>query len=327
MVKEGDSIAKGQTMVELETGKAVAPIPSPAAGQITKILVQEGAKISVGASILSLAGDSPPTAAPPKKASVPQRDTRPKPTPENEEVEEVAEENETESDNSVPPPAAPSLRRLAQDLGINLRKIRGSENGGRIILADLKTYIQRLQKLAAEKLAASSGVSEKPKPTAPTIDFSKFGPIAKRPMTPLRKVIAQRMTENWNAIPHVTQFDEIDITTVVDLRKKYAEAYDKKGARLTLTSFALKAVVAALKKNPLFNTSLDEMAEEIIYKEYFHIGLAVDTESGLMVPVIRDVDKKDLATLAKELNRLAEKARERKISLEEMQGGTFTISN
>ncbi|MGI8966798.1 MAG: 2-oxo acid dehydrogenase subunit E2 [Limisphaerales bacterium] len=324
LVKEGDSIVKGQTMIELETGKAVAPIPSPSAGQITKILVQEGAKISVGASILSLGENS--TAAPPKKAAVPQHDSRQKSPPQNEEVEEAAEETETESDSPVPP-AAPSLRRLAQDLGINLRKIRGSENGGRIILADLKTYIQRLQKLAAAKIAASSAVSEKSKPTAPTIDFSKFGPIAKRPMTPLRKVIAQRMTENWNAIPHVTQFDEIDITALMDLRKKYAEAYDKKGARLTITSFALKAVVAALKKNPLFNTSLDEVTEEIIYKEYFHIGLAVDTECGLMVPVIRDVDKKDLATLAKELNQLAEKARERKISLEEMEGGTFTISN
>lgn len=146
-------------------------------------------------------------------------------------------------------------------------------------------------------------------------------------MTPLRKVIAQRMSESWNAVPRVTQFDEADITALNDLRNKHADAYEKKGARLTLTSFVLKIVAETLKKHPVLNTSLDLAAGEVIYKEYLHIGIAVDTEQGLIVPVLRDADKKDLLTLSKELNEIAVKTRDRKISLEELQGGTFTISN
>jgi pyruvate dehydrogenase E2 component (dihydrolipoamide acetyltransferase) len=146
-------------------------------------------------------------------------------------------------------------------------------------------------------------------------------------MTQLRKVIAQRMSDNWNAIPHVTQFEEADITLVDALRKKHAADYEKKGARLTLTALALKIVAEALKKHPVFNASLDEVAGDVIYKEYYHIGLAVDTEQGLIVPVLRDVDKKDIVTLSKEMNEMAAKTRDRKVSMEELQGGTFTISN
>ncbi len=146
-------------------------------------------------------------------------------------------------------------------------------------------------------------------------------------MSQLRKVISRRMVENWNAIPHVTQFDEADITSLLELRKKYVAAYEQKGARLTLTTFVLKAVVATLKKHPIFNSSLDEVSEEIVYKEYYHIGIAVDTEAGLIVPVIRDVDKKSMVELSKELEELAKKARDRKVTADELKGGTFTISN
>ncbi|MGZ8939237.1 MAG: 2-oxo acid dehydrogenase subunit E2, partial [Limisphaerales bacterium] len=156
---------------------------------------------------------------------------------------------------------------------------------------------------------------------------SQWGSISKKPFSPIRQTISRRMVENKSAIPHVTQFDEADITVLTELRKKYAEAYEKKGARLTLTSFALKAVADTLKKFPNFNSSLDEAVNEIVFKEYVHIGLAVDTEQGLLVPVIRDVDKKDLFQLSKDVQELAEKARSRKVSLEEMKGGTFTISN
>src|SRR5258708_3287401 len=165
------------------------------------------------------------------------------------------------------------------------------------------------------------------KPAVEQIDFSKWGKVSKKPLSPLRQVIARRMAENWNTIPHVTQFDEADITGAMELRKKYAAAYEQKGARLTLTSFALKIVVDTLKKYPALNSSLDEAAQEIVNKEYYHIGVAVDTEAGLMVPVIRDVDKKNLLDLSKELEELAKKARERKLSAEEMKGGAFTISN
>jgi pyruvate dehydrogenase E2 component (dihydrolipoamide acetyltransferase) len=193
-------------------------------------------------------------------------------------------------------------------------------------MADVRAYVERLQRLAAPPRAPGpAGAPAKPAPEK--TDFSKWGPIARRPMTPLRKVIAQRMSESWNAVPRVTQFDEADITSLNDLRKKHADAYEKKGARLTLTTFALKIVAETLKKHPVLNTSLDMAAGEVIYKEYVHIGIAVDTEQGLIVPVLRDADKKDMTTLAKELNEIAVKTRDRKISLEELQGGTFTISN
>jgi pyruvate dehydrogenase E2 component (dihydrolipoamide acetyltransferase) len=221
--------------------------------------------------------------------------------------------------------AAPSIRRLASELGIDLAKVRGSGNGGRIVIEDVRNYIQRLIRAAqAPKPAAAAGAA---KPAPEQIDFSKWGEISKKPMSSLRKVIARRMVENWNAIPHVTQFDDADLTRILELRKKHLAAYEKQGARLTVTSFVLKAVIAALKKHPIFNSSLDEVSEEIVYKEYFHIGIAVDTEQGLIVPVLRDVDKKSLVQISKDLEELAKKARDRKVSADELKGGTFTISN
>jgi pyruvate dehydrogenase E2 component (dihydrolipoamide acetyltransferase) len=334
LVKEGDQIQKGQTIIELETGKAVAPVPATAGGTVGKLLVKEGAKISVGAAILSLTGGEAASSgaeaqkkAPAAKAALARKKPADAEAGQEEPADEPAEDGDFEYEGQLPPPASPSLRRLARDLGLDLRKIRGSENGGRIVLGDLKAYIQRLQKLAARSEKGPAQPGRAPKVFTPLPDFSKFGPIAKRPMTQLRKVIAERMSENWNAIPHVTQFDSADITALLELRKKFAAAYEKKGAHLTVTSFALKALVQTLKKHPVFNSSLDEVAEEIIFKEYFHIGIAVDTDQGLIVPVIRDVDKKSLLQLSKELNDLAVKTRDRKIGLDELQGGTFTISN
>jgi pyruvate dehydrogenase E2 component (dihydrolipoamide acetyltransferase) len=170
-------------------------------------------------------------------------------------------------------------------------------------------------------------VATNAKPAAVQIDFSQWGPVTKKSMTPLRKVIARRMAESWNTVARVTQFDDIDFTKLGELRKKFAADYEKKGVKLTLTPFVLKAVAETLKKHPIFNSSLDEAANEIVIKEYVHLGIAVDTDQGLMVPVIRDVDKKSLLELAKELELLATKARDRKISADEMKGGTFTISN
>jgi len=327
LVKEGETIQKGQGIIELETGKAVAPVPASAAGKVTKIIVSVGDKISVGQPILSLdAGAAPakPAASKPAPAAAAPRVSKPAPV-EEETVEEAPEAGEEEVSGPAPA-ASPTIRRMARELGIDLRKIRGSENGGRIVMADVRAYVERLQRLAAQpRSGGPAGAPVKPAPEK--IDFAKWGPIAKRPMTPLRKVIAQRMSESWNTVPRVTQFDEADITALNDLRKKHADAYEKKGARLTLTSFALKIVAEALKKHPVFNTSIDLFANEVVYKEYFHIGIAVDTEQGLIVPVLRDADKKDVLTLSKELNGIAVKTRDRKISMEELQGGTFTISN
>jgi pyruvate dehydrogenase E2 component (dihydrolipoamide acetyltransferase) len=215
---------------------------------------------------------------------------------------------------------------MARELGIDLAKVRGTEAGGRISMGDVRGYIQRLQKAVSQPKAAGA-------PAAPgrlaseSVDFSKWGPITKKPMSQLRQVIARRMWENWNAIPHVTQFGDADFTKLNELRKKYAAAYEQKGVKLTLTPLVLKALVGTLKKHAVFNSSLDEAANEVVIKEYFHIGIAVDTEQGLIVPVLRDVDKKTVFDLSKELEQLAQKARDRKATADELKGGTFTISN
>jgi pyruvate dehydrogenase E2 component (dihydrolipoamide acetyltransferase) len=327
LVKEGDQIAKGQGIIELETGKAVAPVPSSAAGKVTKVIVSVGDKISVGQPILSLEGGAPAAAAPKAAAAKPpSRPSRPAaPQPAQEEAQEEPMPEQEPDANAPAPAASPTLRRIARELGIDLRRIHGSEEGGRIVMDDLRAYIRRLQQLAVQPRTGAAGGPAKP--PAEQIDFAKWGGVTKRPMTPLRKIIAQHMSQSWNAIPHVTQFEEADITALEALRKKHAAAYEKKGARLTLTALAVKIVAEALKKHPVFNTSLDESAGDVIYKEYFHIGLAVDTEQGLIVPVLRDVDKKDILALSKEINELAAKTRDRKVSMEELQGGTFTISN
>jgi pyruvate dehydrogenase E2 component (dihydrolipoamide acetyltransferase) len=210
---------------------------------------------------------------------------------------------------------------LAKDLGIDLTKVRGSESGGRIVLQDIRAYIQRLQQVAFQQR------KEQPKTAGEPVDFAKWGPVSAKPMSPLRQVISRRMAESWTTIPHVTQFDDADITELNELRKKYQGVYEAQGARLTVTSFVLKALAGVLKKHPIFNASIDEAAQSVVFKEYLHIGLAVDTEGGLLVPVIRDVDAKSMVQLSKEVQELAEKGRERKLSMDEMRGGTFTISN
>ena len=325
-VKEGDQIQKGQTILELENEKAVAPIPSPVAGKVGKLRVKEGDKLSVGQVILSVEnGTGVPAAAPKAEPAVAKREPRREAEPE--EVR-FSEDEEAPARSDLPSAASPTVRKVARELGIDLSRIRGSEPGGRIAMADVRAWIQRLQKLASQPRAEKAGADAREVSRPPeSIDFSKWGEITKKPLSPLRKTISERLSESWRTIPHVTQFEEADITASNDLRKKLAPAYEKRGARLTLTSFALKAVVAALKKHPIFNASLDEATQEIVFKEHYHIGVAVDTEHGLIVPVLRDADKKSMLELSRELNDLAEKARARKIALQELQGGTFTISN
>jgi pyruvate dehydrogenase E2 component (dihydrolipoamide acetyltransferase) len=324
-VKEGDRLSKGQAVLELENEKAVATIPSTLEGIISRIYVQAGEKVSVGQKILSVG--APATEAS-LRAPVPVREEKPplqSPAPEPAPVEPPAEAEPGAS--SHPPSAAPSIRKLARDLGIDLTRIRGSQRGGRIVLEDVRAYIQRLQRIAAGPRPAASTGPAAAQPAPQPVDFSKWGPVSKNPFSSLRQVIARRMSENWMTIPHVTQFDEANITALMALRKKHAPAFEQKGARLTLTSFALKAVIAVLKKHPVFNSSLDEASQQLISKEYYHIGLAVDTEAGLIVPVIRDVDKKSLLELSLELQDLAARTRDRRVSSEELKGGTFTISN
>lgn len=337
LVKEGDTVAKGQTILELENEKAVAPIPSTAAGVVTAIRVKEGDRVSVGQVIITVAeaggAASAPAAAAPKPAkpaakAAPAAHAPVEPGPEIEEAGEEAPADDV-VEGGLAPAASPDIRRIARELGIDLRRIRGSESGGRIVMSDVRAYVQRLIKAAAApKPAGGAAVAPAPAPAlVEQIDFSKWGGVSKKPMSVLRKTISRRMVENWNAIPHVTQFDDVDITDLMELRKKFAPEFETAGARLTLTSFALKAVATALKKHPIFNSSIDEVANDIVFKEYYHVGLAVDTEQGLLVPVIRDVDKKSLLQLSKDVQEVAEKARDRKVSLDDMKGGTFTISN
>ena len=319
-VKEGDHVVRDQAILELENEKAVASIPSTAAGVVTKIYVKSGDKISIGQRLISLSGGDQPAAA----ATPAAKRAAPEPEPETLVEEPAAEAGEEIPKPVAAPVASPSVRRLARELGIDLSKVRGSEAGGRIARGDLRAHIARLQKATDKTKVAATAPA---RPVAEQIDFSKWGPVTKKPLTQLRQVIARRMWENWNAIPHVTQFDDADFTRLNELRKKYAAAYEQKGAKLTLTPLVLKALVETLKKHPIFNSSLDEVAQAVVFKEYFHIGIAVDTEQGLIVPVIRDADKKSVLDLAKELEQLAQKARDRKVTLEELKGGTFTVTN
>lgn len=315
-VKEGDSITKDQTLLELENEKAVAPIPSPQAGVVKKIHVKVGDKVTVGQAVLSLAESGAPvsTGAAPAAPSITAREA----------VAAPKAETHHESKIGAPPAASPTVRRMARDLGIDLTRVRGSESGGRIGVQDLRAYIQHLQ-FAPQASASAPAASVKP--SAEKHHFEKWGAVERKPVSSLRQKIGQKMTESWTTTPHITQFDEADITALMAYRKKFAAAYEKKGAKLTVTPLLIRAVVSALKKYPSFNSSLDEEKHEIVLKHYFNIGVAVDTDAGLIVPVLHDADKKDLFSLAKELDQLAEKTRQRKVSLDDLKGGSFTISN
>jgi pyruvate dehydrogenase E2 component (dihydrolipoamide acetyltransferase) len=333
-VKEGDQVKKDQPVIELESEKAVASIPSPAAGTVTKLHVKEGDAIKVGQLIFSLseAGDTAAvstTRNPVIDASVGDEEAEGAPpvTMEAAYVPEPELPVDAAAAETGPPPASPSIRKMARDLGIDLTKVKGSERGGRIVLDDLRHYILRLQQVAAQPKPSTQTIPVTTTPAPEQQDFSRWGSVERKKMSTIRRTISTRMVVSWTTIPHITQFDEADVTGILTLKKKYAAAYEKKGAHLTLTAFALMAVAPLLKKHAIFNASIDELAAEIVYKAYVHVGIAVDTEQGLIVPVIRDVDRKSLFDLAKELNELAERTRQRKVSLDEMQGGSFTISN
>jgi len=330
-VKEGDVVETDQALIELESEKAVLSIPSPASGTVSKIHVHEGGQIRVGAVIVSLdiagngsrtsdtSGQESASAEPAEESkAVPARPTiGPISKPES------PPQPPRELPEGVAPGASPSIRRMARDLGIDLRSVPGTARGGRIVLGDLRDYISRLQAGAASERAGGDPSGSRPQ----AVDFSRWGPIEARRATSLRKTIARRMVDSWTSIPHVFQFGDADITDLMALRKKHVPAYKEKGARLTLTPIVMKAVAGVLKRHPLINSSWLEGSDEIVIKEYFHFGLAIDTDAGLIVPVIRDVDRKSVFDLAREIEQLGERTRQRKVPREEMEGGTFTISN
>ncbi len=321
LVKPGDTIQKDQLLLELETDKATAPIPSPTAGTIEKILIKEGDVVSTGMPIFQLTGGAPaantPSPAPQVQASAPLPQTVTAPP--------VA----MTTPSGAEPPTSPSVRKLALELGLDLRMIPSGQPGGRVTLEEIRSFIQRL--IAQPQNTPPVGhpsIEGNKTETAPALpDFSKWGPVEHKTLSSLRKKIGQKMTESWTQIPHVTQFEKIDITDIMATRKKYAQAYKDKGAGLTVTIFALKAIVSSLKAFPQFNSSFDATKGELILKNYYNIGIAVDTENGLIVPVVKNVDQKSILELCIEVNDLAHKARNRQIAIEDLQGGSFTITN
>ncbi len=328
MVKVGDDVTVGQTLMELETDKAVAPIPSTAAGKVEAIKVKVGDKVSEGMPVITLSGGA---ASAPAQAAAPVAQTSApvaNASPVHAAAPAVTSGASYMAQQGTSAPTSSVIQHFANQFGIDLMRIPGTGRGGRITNDDLRQYIQFLQSKAfapAPQAVTGSAVVAGPQPL--DIDFSKWGPIETVEMSGLRQKIAENMAKSWNTVPHVTQFDDADITHVMGLRKKYNDQYKAKNAKITVTVFALKAIVEALKAFPNFNASYDAAKGVLIKKNYYHIGIAVDTPSGLIVPVIRDVDKKSLLEISQELEIIAKKARDRKLGVDDLRGGTFTISN
>jgi pyruvate dehydrogenase E2 component (dihydrolipoamide acetyltransferase) len=339
LVSVGDSIEVDQPLLELETDKAVVEVPSSAAGVVKAIHVKENEEAQIGQAIVTLdeAGSAESEAASepeqPKqeapKQEAPKQDTKAESKPEAASSPSPAStptpSSSGDSDGSTIP-AAPSVRRLARELGVNLADVAGSGVLGRISAEDVKQYADtgsaRPQAPAGQAAAPSSGVSI---PALP--DFSKFGETEREPMSGIRKATVKQMALAWSTVPMVTNFDKADLTQLEKLRKKYQPHAEAEGAKITPTAMLLKVVAAALKRFPKFNASLDVHNNEVVFKHYINIGVAVDTPKGLLVPVIRNVDSKGIVQLSVELGEFAQKARDRKLSPDDMQGGNFSISN
>ena len=334
-VQPGDQIKPEDTLITLESDKATMDIPAPEAGVVKSILVQVGDKVAEGAAILVLDSDNESVQDKTEKAQ-PQEEVRdihaakdspnpnavteasvPRPAPAFPTGTELAGTSE-----SARAHASPSVRRFARELGVDLGLVYGTGPKGRILKEDIKSFTKSM--LSGNKL---SGTGAFGLPSVPPVDFSKFGEIETQPLSRLKRLGGQALHRSWINVPHVTQFDEADITDLEEFRKSRTDAAKKRGVKLTLVAFLVKAVVDVLQQYPEFNSSLSPDGENIILKKYFHIGVAVNTENGLMVPVIRDADQKGLFDIAAEISELGDKARAGNISPKELQGGCFTISS
>lgn len=336
-VSVGDEVAVEDSLVVLESDKASMEVPSPAAGIVESIEIKEGAIAKEGDALLTLKVRSPAVvvaSVPKSQVQKPTLDLVP-PTPAAEarvtldEPITVAEQHKpvegmTENRPTGDVYAGPAVRKMAREVGLDLAMVPGSGPKGRITKDDVKAFVKSaLQNKAPVPMASAGGGI----PQVPEVDFSKFGEIDVQPMSKMHKVTAANMQRSWLNVPHVTGFDEIDITELEEFRKELKAEGEKAGVKVTPLPFLLKAVVAALKAHPKLNASMSADGQDMVYKNYYHIGIAVDTPQGLMVPVIRDVDKKSLFELAAEATELAQKAKGRKLKPQEMQGGTFTISS
>jgi pyruvate dehydrogenase E2 component (dihydrolipoamide acetyltransferase) len=334
-VRQGQQIAEGDLILTIETDKAAVEIPSPFSGKVARIMVAAGDIVNVGDVLMTFdaTAEGPVDGATPAAAEVAQE----KPP-----VRQVAEPS-VETRRRGPVPASPATRRLARELGVDLNQVPPGSPNGLVTAEDVKAFAetrastqepeapppQKQQEAPAAAPSTPPKTAGPPEDTpAPALpDFSRWGAVERVPVRSIRRATARQMTLAWSQIPHVSSHDNANVTRLEQFRQKHKQAIAEQGGRLTLTVFALKAAATALKRFPDFNASLDLQTNEIVRKQYYHIGVAVDTEEGLVVPVIRDVDRKSIRELAVELDDCVQRARRRKISRDAMQGGTFTITN
>ncbi len=332
LVREGDVISANDGVIELETDKAVVEISCPHAGKVVKVHVAKGQTLQVGQPVLTIEG------APETKPRPPATETKPRPpvAPETKPRPLVAPEEAQEpaSPEGGVAPAGPEARRLARELGVDLKRVAGSGKGGRITVEDIRAAAAEapaereppVPQRAADGIPAQRGTRE---PAVPPGELGEdsYGPVRRERMSKIRRTIAAQMVKSAGTIPHVTNFDDADVTELERMRKTIPPAYLGPTVKLTALPFAMKAVALALRQHPLVNASLDEEKQEIIYKQYINVGVAVDTPRGLIVPVVRNVDQMGILQIARELTLLAARARSAEFGVDELRGGTFTISN
>ena len=342
LIKAGDTIAKDDSLITVESDKASMDIPAPFAGVVKEVKVKIGDKVAEGTLILTLeASDVATATVEVKPASVPEvpKAAAPvaaipepsRPAPEPPKQVQPAQQPAPVGEHVVVVAgklshASPSIRKFARELGVNLALVKGSGPKNRILQSDVQSFVKgELAKPRTENMGAGLGaLATLP---MPVIDFSQFGAIETKPLSRIKKLSGANLHRNWVTAPHVTQFDEADITDLEDFRKSMQADAEKRGVKLTMLAFLIKASVNALKAYPNFNASLSPDGDSLILKNYYNIGFACDTPDGLVVPVVKDVQSKDVLDIARDLMELSTKARERKLKVEEMQGGTFTISS
>ena len=335
-VSVGDMIGEGDSIVVLESDKASMEVPSPAAGEVLELLIAEGASVAQGAALikLSVKGDSLPAAAATSAAltAVDSTDSAVKTSspvaaanlaPQVSTPKVSVQPSSSASDDASDLYVGPAVRKLAREFGVDLKAVKGSGPKGRIVKEDLQAYVsQRLADPATRAVSIGSGI-----PEVAQIDFSKFGPVRHEERSRIDKVTATNMSKSWLNVPHVTQFDDADITDLEAFRSSLKAEAEQRGSKLSPVPFIIKAVAIALNANPKLKSSLAEQGDVLVYKDYCHIGMAVDTPNGLVVPVIRDADKKSIWALSDEIRELAAKAKDKKLKPDEMQGAVFTVSS
>ncbi len=326
LVKVGDHIKVDTPLVTLESDKATMEVPSSDAGVVKELRLKVGDKVSTGAVILVLdvgAADQPAKVSASSSAPVAQKTVAVEaPPPVTKPIIVEEEDDDVDLEDGVDVHAGPAVRRIAREFGVDLGLIQGSGPKSRIVKEDVQQFVKSRLSQASTTNTGGAGL-----PTAPVVDFAKFGPVHSLPLSRIKKVSGKNLHRNWLLVPHITQFNEVDISELEVFRLAQKAATEKQGIKLTPLVFIMKAVVASLKAFPQFNASLDSSGENLILKNYFHIGVAVDTPDGLVVPVIRDVDQKGLSVLAKELSVISEKARNKQLTANDMQGGCFSISS